>query len=101
MSIQTVEEAAQKLSESYPIERAYDIVEGFQAGAAWQKELGIEWISVFDFYPLPKKGNHFINVLVCNEREWGLRTYDAEAKIWWSGFSVTHWAYINLPKTDK
>ena len=81
---------------------------GFKSGAAWQKEQGIEWIKVEDGLPRNDKEQPYIvcsvNVLIWRE---GLSIvegfYMPEVNMWRHNtghWQPTHWAYINLPKTD-
>jgi len=83
--------------------------EGFEDGAAWQKEQGINWISVNNnLPPNDKEAPNIIcsiNVLIWRE---GLSIvegfYMPEIGVWRHGsgnWQPTHWAFINVPKTDK
>lgn len=99
--IQTVEEAAQELSESYPIERAYDIVEGFKAGAAWQKEQCIDWVRVENGLPKLGIGKSHLLLLVTDGKKIDTSLLQFDGKFTCTFIHPTHYALINLPKTDK
>lgn len=113
---QTVEEAAEKEAldhgKGFYSQAVIDDLEAFFIkGAAWQREQGIDWISVAERLP---EIEHVINqigasytmrVLVTNGRG-----YDFSQAVfqqngnhigWLGDYNPTHWAYINLPKTDK
>ncbi len=106
MPVQTVEAAVNAYSDPLSFD---DIAEmpftavknAFKAGASWQKEQGIEWIKVEDGLPETKHG-FVIDVLVTNGIAKDIRMYDTDRmKFYGVQYIVTHWAYINLPKTDK
>jgi hypothetical protein len=111
MPIQTVEEAAKENTSLYnivgengkaTIERSLN--EAFRAGAAWQKEQGIEWISVYDDLPTAKGiGNKGMIVRIANPPDYRIvgAIYSPVNNRFsgdFNGYIVTHWAYINLPK---
>lgn len=73
------------------------IEQGFLAGSAWQKQQGIEWISV---EVMPKMNDLGILPILITDGK--------EVKVWYmlhplvlktGDFNATHWAYITLPKT--
>lgn len=112
--IQTEEEAAhttaakkyQLLSEPYDI-----LKNGFVNGAAWQREQGIDWISVKDGLPQPTEissiADYSADVLTyySGRLEFSKAAFLKNGEFigfcGQAGFAPTHWAYINLPKTDK
>ncbi len=113
---QTVEEAAKGFAskefthEDGPFSTYEPLKIGFDAGAAWQREQGIDWIDVSSEKPLlftdTAIGGYSVKVLVTD----GLNIAVSQAVfrndggfIGWLGDDITptHWAYINLPKTDK
>lgn len=112
MNKQTVEQAAHfhikygKPKETNLTSAKYG---AFIAGAAWQKEQGIEWISVDTKPPRDEneKGiNCSINVLVWGEGHYIVEgVYFPDFNGWRckgaGNWQPTHWAYFNTPKTDK
>lgn len=104
---QTVAEAAEAYRESKFTHMCREaFAEGFEAGAAWQKQQGIDWISVKDALPEPKV-KHVARwdsemVLTTDGEDfhinWLVFTQSKEPTGWWRGKRpVTHFAYINLP----
>src|SRR5258707_6830288 len=82
----------------------------FKDGAIWQKEQGIDWISV-DGNPLPEVGKEVLVLLEGETLLKGKQMYDtAHETIWVVYFkdgefpctnrTVPHYAYITLPKTE-
>lgn len=115
MSKQTVEEEA-KLFIGYPRDplvnmNAYEkgFVDGSSFGSKWQKEQGIDWISCDKSLPekvrLYDHGDESARVLLTNGEQIEYSFYiwlrSGEQYGWHScNFKPTHWAIINLPKTD-
>jgi len=114
MPIQTVEEAAQSrwplTDKLTPSDRSLFEMwhRMFKDGAAWQKEQGIEWINienqtpplsfqclVYDPSAIVKCYTAFYMPLPTTENAGCFTNGNTPC------FNVTHFAYINLPKTDK
>lgn len=108
MSKQTVEEAAIIASMPYGTRKAMLIVTGFEFGAAWQREQGIDWIN--EGFPRKQENGISKECLFKQNGYYGVHYgyFSFKENIWFSytinsiirGI-VTHWAYINLPKTEK
>lgn len=117
--IQTVEQAASDATNIFKVDDNYDDhayaeghYKGFLRGAAWQKEQGIEWINVKEKLPPVgdwvlvwlEGGGAFKGCLKwennsLTKKEWVAMFLDGEHKC--TTRRVTHYAYINPPKTDK
>jgi hypothetical protein len=107
MPKQTVEEAATAFSEkvrnsprALKTAQALGAKEGFYAGSAWQKEQGIDWIGLAEGLPQPKGNEKHIGVIITDGRYTRCCAYWFESKTFATTLDVTHWALINLPKTD-
>lgn len=108
---QTLEQAAEQYGRRIDAEHPSNAATDFLAGVAWQKQQGIEWIPATDG-ALPKVGEY---VMVLLEGEIFLKgkiMFDAQGSLIWVAFfangehpcqlrSVTHYAFINLPKIDE
>jgi hypothetical protein len=86
------------------------LMQGFVGGSAWQREQGIEWISAEDRLPnimgTYEWGAESAYVLITNGAHVGYTFFqwfkDGTPQGWYyRDFVPTHFAYINLPKTDK
>lgn len=117
MPQQTVEEAAKETTNIFKVDDNYDDhaygeghYKGFLRGAAWQKEQGIDWIEVaIEKPPIDETEKNIVcsvSVLTWAEGHkvvegiyfhdfGGWRCHGA------GNWQPTHWAFINLPKTDK
>lgn len=74
--------------------------EGFIAGSHWQKEQGIEWIDAATNSPVATHG-YVINVLITDGIKMAFCDFETTSNVFLRPqFLPTHWAYINLPKTD-
>lgn len=117
MNKQTVEEAVIHGIQILEYNRENDRAvyrSGFYDGAAWQKEQGIDWISVdinpdVDWHEIEDGGSFKISKPLLLWKD-GVRPVTGQ--FWMSlgshpyyrldagNWVPTHWAYINLPKTD-
>ncbi len=113
MDKQTVEEAAGHyiLNEMYNFE-SLEIAaqDGFIDGAAWQREQGIDWISVSDENRKPELSVLYLvfdpsDVLTHYTAFYMPLPTTEKVGCFTKGmepcFYVTHYAILNLPKTDK
>jgi hypothetical protein len=104
---QTLQDAAVTYSEN-PYNQQRSIIGIFADGAAWQREQGIEWISVANEKP-PLDASAImpcsVKVLITAEDRPICEGYYFPDFDGWKhstgNWQPTHYAFINLPKTDK
>lgn len=96
---QTLEQAAEQYGRRIDAEHPSNAATDFLAGFAWQKQQGVEWISV---EVMPKMNDLGILPILITDGK--------EVKVWYmlhplvlktGDFNATHWAYITLPKIDE
>ena len=100
---QTIEEATVKYITDNCNINDYDMInavgKAHTAGAAWQKEQGIDWISVSHDLPIIK--DEFATpILITDGNTFNVWYLIYDRKLITGSFKTTHWAYINTPKTD-
>lgn len=109
MPKQTVEEAAQAFANGH-YGNINTLRRGFLAGSAWQKQQGIEWLRCdMELPPSVHRtafgaDSNYVLVTEGNVFEKSYYTYEenGEGLGWYRlPFTPTHWALINLPKTDE
>lgn len=113
MSKQTVEEAAiQYDADTFGVpkkgapvamteDKASDfIIEAVKYGAAWQREQGIDWISVSQESPL-LKDDFATPILITDGKTFKVWYLIFDKKLVTGDFKTTHWSYINLPQNTE
>lgn len=107
---QTLEQAAEQYGRRINAEHPSNAATHFLAGSAWQKQQGIEWIRCDRELPAPFERTNFgvnsLQVLVTDglnlSNTYYSYSHDAVGYGWFAiVFTPTHWAIINLPKTNE
>lgn len=117
MPKQTVEEIAKTLlarghdeHDGIDPEEERGFLLGCETGINWQKEQGIDWIEA-ENGNLPAVGEYVLLLLEGETFLKGKIMFDSKGSLIWVAFfadgeypcqlrTVTHYAYVNLPKTD-
>lgn len=105
------EDIVQRVGQRAPgIRKCEDKQKAFIDGSAWQKQQGIDWIRCDMELPAPFERTNFgansLQVLISDGLNLSNTHYaysHAGEGIGWFAlvFTPTHWAIINLPKTDE
>lgn len=106
---QTLEQAAEQYGRRIDAEHPSNAATDFLAGSAWQKQQGIEWISV-DNPPEPvvEHTHCWLSKFLLVSDGYLVDQTRAVFSVYkelvgWEACSITptHYAFINLPKTDE
>lgn len=92
---QTVEKAAVQGSSPFGTTTAPYFVNGFIAGAAWQRQQGIEWVSVET--PPVMKDDFATPLLITDGKSVSVWYLMHDGLLKTGSHQTTHYAYINLP----